>query len=121
MTIGFLLDAADNGKLRVPSEPLSPNMRGELRVRLGVAQQHGDVPKQCRQFSGPTNLNPAKGTVLGILKPLRISTHAGAAPTSPPVQFDPSDGITLNIELDGLDLRLQPAEGQPSFILCTTD
>ena len=74
---------------------------------------------RCRPVRGHLDVSPAKGTVYGIMSPLTIATHDGRKLTSRRFAFNPSDGHTLTIELDGLDLRLAAPNGVPFFTLCS--
>jgi hypothetical protein len=119
LTIGFLLDAVKAGKLDPATEPMTPELRNEMRVRLGVAQRRVGTPSDCRTVRGPLNISPAKGTVYGITTPLTVATRDGAQATSPQVGFFPADGTSLSIVLPGLHLQLAPPRGASSFSLCS--
>jgi hypothetical protein len=119
LTIGFLLDAQRAGKLDVATTPLTPELTERLRIMLGVAQRTGGALTSCRRMTAPVRLQPKKGTVYGISKPVAIASRYGNARVSTPVSFNPGDGNTLTIELDGLALRLAPPKGAPFFTLCT--
>lgn len=119
LTIGFLLDAEKAGKLDAATDPIPPAFEHELRLRLGVAQREGRKPVRCRPVRGHLDVSPAKGTVYGIMSPLTIATHDGRKLTSRRIAFNPSDGHTLTIELDELDLRLAAPNGVPFFTLCS--
>jgi hypothetical protein len=118
LTIGFLLDAEKAGKLKAATGPISPQLEGELIVKIGVAQDTGGAPTDCRQLSRTLEIKPAKGTVYSIMTPVTISRRNSAGQWSPPVSFNPIDGSTLTIELRGLDLRLAPGR-TGSFTLCS--
>jgi hypothetical protein len=119
VTIGFLLDANDAGKLPDPSGPVPQRVVNELKVRLGIAQDYVEPHAQtCREVRGPLDLSPSKGSVYGFLKPLTISTRTGSKPTSVAVVFNSTYGRRLTVELEGLDLRIAPASGNRSFTLC---
>jgi hypothetical protein len=119
LTIGFLLDAVKTGKLDPPSGPIPPELEPELRLRLGVAQREEGQPVRCRQVTGPLNLRPAKGAEYGITTPVTMFAHRAARLTSRAINFNPSDGHTLTIELPDLDLRLTPVQGASFFTLCS--
>jgi hypothetical protein len=65
------------------------------------------------------DLDPAKGAVYGITAPVAVSTRDGERVTSAPVNFYPSNGATLRVELAGLHLRLTPPPGASSVRLCS--
>jgi hypothetical protein len=119
VTIGFLLDAARDGKLPSTDAPVEPDTVNELRIRLGVVQNKGRVQGTCQTVSDKLDVHPAKGTNIGIRSPVAIATLDGLQRTSIPIKFDPVLGNLLSIQLDGLDLRLTPARGASSFVVCT--
>jgi hypothetical protein len=118
LAIGILLDIDEAGKLTPASGQIGSELANELRIRLGVAQRERGAPDACREVEGPLDIRPGKGTVFGITSPITVSTHDGSRSTSRPVPFNPPNGRSLTIELDGLDLRLSPARGAESFTLC---
>jgi hypothetical protein len=120
LTIGFLLDAVDAGKLEPATRPITPAEENEMRVRLGIAQRiERRFPTGCRKIEGNYDVDPERGTVLRIGTPVSISTRRDEQVTSAPVVFLPRDGIKLVVTLDGLALRFGPALGASEFTLCS--
>jgi hypothetical protein len=118
LDLGFLLDAAAEGKIDTPSEPISEELANELRVRIGVAQRTGSAPEHCRRIDGSLHLSPEIGTSFGIRSPLTITTREDEGSASHGVGFMPGNGQVLTIELPDLDLQFAPAPGARSFTLC---
>ncbi len=118
VTIGFLLDAQASGKLHAPTGRMSPQLRNEMRVRLGVSQGPGGFPVSCEEHGKPLDITPDKGTLFSITTPLMIATRDGAHATSAFVPFNPGDGNTLTIDLADLDLRIAPVPGAKAFTIC---
>jgi hypothetical protein len=119
VTIGFLLDANDSGKLPHPSGPVPREMVNDLKVRLGLAQRYIEpAAGTCRSVRGPLDLSPPKGDAFGIREPITVSTRTGSKLTSSAVPFNPTYGRTLTVELAGLDIRIAPAARNRAFTLC---
>jgi hypothetical protein len=138
LNIGFLLDAEDAGKLPDRSGPMSSEFENELRLRLGVAQRNRPLPTEvdeavrallagtpqvpetvrCQVIQQAVDLSPERGTEWWIIQPVSIATREGSQTTSERVEFDPKSGRALTVELDDLDLRLEPAEGADHSLVC---
>jgi len=126
LTIGWLLDARDQGKLDPATGPMSQVTRQEMLLRLGVAQslsrrqRQGVIlgpPPGCRTITRPLDLDPPRGTRIRVPTPVQVSLRTGRA-ASAPLGLMPGVGEVLTVELDGMHLRLAPAPGSPSFLLC---
>ena len=122
VTIGWLLDAEEKGKLNQPSGPLTELEINEYRIRLGVEQRHDAAASSpCQQFAEPVELQPSEGTEIGFRGSLRVVTTEGDGATSNPVDFVARNGRTLRIELPELHLLVGPAPGARRTILCMED
>jgi hypothetical protein len=118
LTIGFLLDAARDGKLPGPSGPLSPRQQAQFEVRLGVAQEAvAPLPATCTPTAGPIDISPPEGAVYRFTGPLLISSLEGGSVASAPVLFSPGNGQQLTIELPRMHLRVA-APGLAQVTLC---
>ena len=108
LTIGWLLDAYDAGKLAVPDHPISPALENELRVRLGLAQRSGDPrPTPCTDPDTEAgDLRLDRGDEIVIRGPVRVVYLDDGGPASRPVPFETRDGTRLVAELDGLTVRV---------------
>jgi hypothetical protein len=121
VTIGFLLAAERDGRLRASKGPVTPREANELRVRLGVAEWSKGPAARCRQVTGPLDLRPARGATFEFRTPVDIATVGpNGHETSERVAFLPQDGTHLTIELPGLHLRVAPRRGQRTFTWCDT-
>lgn len=120
VTIGFLLTAAANGDLTPSTVPLTAEVLNEFRVRLGVAQHHGErAPTGCSLLTDAVELDPEQGDVVRIGGPVAITTVENGQATSKPVRFDPAlSGDELTIELPDLHLQVGPWRRASSFRLC---
>lgn len=121
LSIGFLLDAADAGKIEPSTFPLTERDKNEFRIRLGVAQRTAEAfPSACETGTDPVVLTPAVGDRVVIGSPVVLTTaDERGRPTSPPVLRRPPEGRELTVELPDLRLRVAGAPGSASFTLCT--
>jgi hypothetical protein len=118
LTIGFLLDLVDEGKLDPGTAPMSPALRNELALRLVVAQGSDGVIGDCETVSGPKAVSPRKGQMFGITTPVTIAFRGESGPEPGVVALYPLDGGFLTVELADRDLTFSPAAGAASFNLC---
>jgi hypothetical protein len=121
--IGYLRDAARQGKLPVSTKPMNTKLRQELKVRLGVLQDPDSVPafgaKPCPTVRKPVRLEPAvKGTRFRITSPVLIRTVRGDAALFKGVVFRPQAGTDLEIVLKDLNLEIRPQGFSRSMQLC---
>ena len=106
--MGWLLDAQADGDLPEPNLKLGPAITDEFKVRLGVAQHAAtQFPTACREVHGRLRLTPARGESFLIPDPVTISTFDENR-LGPKVLYRPSDGQLLTIELDDLNLAVEP-------------
>jgi hypothetical protein len=121
LTIGFLLDAVEGGKLDPPTSSITDRVENEFRIRLGVAQRRGDIdPTRCQRRTEPLDLTPAVGERIGIASPVHLMTiDEQRQVTSPRVNRLPRGGAVLSVELPDLRLRIAPATGSTTFTVCT--
>ena len=77
VTIGWLLDARDAGKLP-DIGALSPDLEAQLRLRLGVSQHRGTAPTERvhRLRAAPLDLTPTKGDIF-VLGSAALMLSAG--------------------------------------------
>jgi hypothetical protein len=123
LTIGFLLDAAEAGRLDPSTSPITDRVENEFRIRLGLAQRQERIdPSGCELRSEPLDLTPEVGERIGIGSPVNIRTlDEQGRVSSPPVQRHPIGGSALAAELPDLHLRIGPAAGSNGFAVCALD
>jgi hypothetical protein len=121
LTIGFLLDAAADGRLEPSTYPLTESVEQEFRIRLGLDQRHADgFPSACQEHREPVEVNPAVGDELVIATPVNLATvDEEGEVTSRLVLRRPTEGPVLSVVLPDLHLRVAPALGARTFTLCT--
>jgi len=132
-TIGWLHQAAVDGEVPRPG-PVSPALARHIRYLLSVAQIDGRPPDQeCRTFSNGTTLQPRRGARFGFGFAAKPKVGANYFVQSTVVAtFLSSDGRPLDstafksdfgrileIELDGLTIRLRAADSHQPLVLCT--
>lgn len=111
LSVGFIIDARNSGRLPAPPA-LTTSGRDEIVVRLGVEQRDAAPPSHvnCRRYADTLVLHPAKGAVYVMLESVAITyrppqgTVAAGA-----VDFAPSKGKLLVIQLPGLELHVAHA------------
>jgi hypothetical protein len=120
VSIGFLLDAVEDGKLEPSTTPITPTVENEFRVRLGVAQRISEgTLAGCRTYDEALRLEPEVGDQLYLGSDVGIATQEDGRRTTRPVQFRPDQGGTqLTIELPDLDLVVVPGRNASRFTLC---
>jgi hypothetical protein len=121
LTIGFLLDAAEDGRLDPSTFPITDAVEQEFRIRLGVAQrQTTEVPTGCRPSQQPIDIEPEVGDRIWIASPVAImALDEQGRVASPIVRRRPGEGSELTAELPDLRLRLAPTGGATTFTVCT--
>ncbi len=120
VNMGFLLSAERSGNLTPSTEPITPAIENEFRVRLGVAQRLSDeFPMNCKTITGQIRLAPEVGDRYLITEPVTIATRDGDRQNGPAVAFNPAlNGRELTIELPKLQLVVKAPAGKPTFQLC---
>jgi hypothetical protein len=119
LTIGFLLEAVDDGRFDPYPYEIAPQYEQEMRIRLGLAQRRtGHYPMGCRTKREPVDLELDRGDVVVIAQPVRVTALDGGRPVSRPVLFNHRNGTELTAELDGLEVRLDPPGQSQTFSLC---
>jgi hypothetical protein len=122
LTIGFLLDAHDDGKFPASDSPVPATLRNELRIRLGLAQRpmpKGEFPVFCAEHRDPLDLAPARGDRFQITSHVDVvAVDSDGGPASPRVRFNPTNGFELTAELADLQLRLLPTPGRDTYTVC---
>lgn len=121
LTIGFLLDAAEDGRLEPSTLPLTDRVENEFRIRLGVAQRPSDeLPTGCTTQTEAVDLSPEVGDRILITTPVNLMTiDEDGLVTSPLVLRRPAEGLEHTVELPDLRLRVAPAGGATTFTVCT--
>ena len=121
VTIGFLLDAAEAGKLTPSTTPLTPAVVNEFRVRLGVAHRlEPGPPLHCPSYDHPITLDTRRGDVLHLGSAVRVAIVDDGQRASRSVVFPASTAqdVQLTIELPNLSLWIGPTANDKSFSLC---
>jgi hypothetical protein len=115
LTAGWLRQARDDGKVPQPGR-LTPGVRAQIQLALGLPQTLEAPPTQCAALYGPVDVTTKTGTTYGFGGgPIAISVLDAGRP-SEPVFYDPAFGARLTPKVDGLKLRIQPlVSGQPFF------
>ena len=121
LTIGFLLDAKEAGRLGSVDEAAAHarRQRDEDPARRGTAEERrrsrGPVPRGGRRSSS----TPRRATIYQLATPIRVEMIDDAGrPMPKPVTFIPVDGNELTIELPDLALRVSALPGQAGVALC---
>jgi hypothetical protein len=122
LTIGFLLDAHDEGRFPASDSPVPPALRNELRVRLGLGQRptgkEAELP-ECRELGRPLDVRLDRGDRFFLLsRAVVVTVDDAGRPTSRPVTFDNGNGRELTAELDDLHVRIRPAPGRFTYTVC---
>jgi hypothetical protein len=118
MTVGFLLDAQEQGRLTAPDGPLSPALEEELTLRLVANQDHAQGPATgCRRVER-LEVDPAPGDRYRIGSPVRLALARSAAEPPTQVQLTPRRGARLTFQLGGVPVVLSPPLGADAFELC---
>jgi hypothetical protein len=121
VTIGFLLELADQGLLNPSTDPINQATISEFQIRLGVARRiHDGPPAECPTHSGPVTLRTRPGDVVHLVTGVNIATFDGSVPSDRRVPFPASlgDDVQLTIELPDLWLWIGPQSGATSFRAC---
>jgi len=118
LTIGWLLDVRDDGRLPT-LDHLDQRVAATFPIALGLAQIMEPFPDEnCETRSTGVDLELSKGDRLGIKSLVNVATMENGERTSPWVAFGPGSGGTLSVELDSLDLRFAPVAPDKTFTLC---
>jgi hypothetical protein len=112
LTVGWLREQLDAGRLPDQAEPTGPLLANNVKLRLGVSQSSGDMPGPCEPLAGPVDIAASQGAVIGFQnRPVSIDLISGGEPLPGASQvFGPAGGNVLTVELDGLSLRIAPAD-----------
>jgi spore maturation protein SpmB len=105
-TIGFLRDAAADGKLPRP-DALDPSLVAEATIQIALGQLGDDPSKPCRPIGTPLDLvlQPGDQIRLGP-KPVPITVITDAGPQTATV--DPAYGGTLEAQVPNLHITAPP-------------
>lgn len=117
VNVGFLLDAAADGKM--PDVWVSPAVREELRVRLGLEQ--GGTPTylgDCQTYDRPIRVVARKGDRFALRSRVSITSPAGQEVGAVPVEFQPFLGPQLIVDVERIELIVGRAFREPSFVWC---
>lgn len=121
VTIGFLLDAAAEGRLTPSNVPLTPAVIDEFKVRLGVARRvRSGHRTDCQTYDQPITLEPQVGDVLHLGSGVRVAAYDGLRPSKRQIVFPGSaqGDAQLTIELPDLSLWIGPVRSATMFRLC---
>ena len=108
------------------SDPITPRLENEMRLRLGVLQQPapgapGPVfvapAPTCPPIAGSLDIAPHKGDRFLLRGVVGMVVLDGREVASPNVTFRASNGQLVTFEMDGLHLRLTPNEGSVAAVL----
>ncbi|MFZ6004095.1 MAG: hypothetical protein ACOYXM_09200 [Actinomycetota bacterium] len=121
MTVGWLLDAHDGGKLPAAAGRLTPALRDELTIRLTVTQTQAVGPPSdaCPPLLLPTLLTPASGAEYRITAPIVLTLEEPSGGARTRVVYRPGAGDTLRLEPAGAAVRAAPLKKADSDALCT--
>ncbi len=123
LTIGFLLDAMDAGKLEPSTFRITPPVENEFRIRLGVRQRRGTptYPGDCAARPVPYDVHLEEGDVMRFAGQPAISVvmiGADGEPISNSVTWERGNGTDVEIVAEQLDLRISPADRREPLVLC---
>jgi hypothetical protein len=118
VTLGFLRDLADDDRLVAARHPGAGVLGDELSIRLGLLQTERGEPTGCRTFDQPQVVVTQAGDVVEFTTPLSIERANTLVPVTRPVDYDPVYGRALTVTTNGLELRIRPVRGAPTFVLC---
>lgn len=121
LTIGYLLDAVEAGRLEPSTEELTPAVVNEFRVRLGFHQTtstEGLREAECAS-TGSRDVSLDAGESILLRGRVSVRTIERGRATSPVVGFDASSAVgeVFTAELPNLELRITSAGGWP-FRIC---
>ena len=112
LTIGDLVAWRKDGRLPHPPK-LTDAEQGEIAVRLGVEQQHGNTPTGvvCGAYYKPLTIRPQQGAVytLDSFVAINYGDKAIDDPLQGAVFFDPSKGRVLTVLQPNLVLTVRNA------------
>lgn len=118
LTIGWLLEARDAGRLPVPGD-MNPRNVATFPIRVGLAfVDEPPVEDGCRTQTAPLDLSLVEGDRLAIRTSVNVATVADGKPTSRPVRFDPRPSGALSVEVSALDVRFTPVVPGGAFTVC---
>jgi hypothetical protein len=121
LDIGFLLGAVRDGKLKPASDPVTPSIENEMRIRLGIVQPSvpgaSNAPSStparptCSALQKSVDLNLSKGDQLVLTGSINVVALDGGEEASNVVRFNGSNGALVRVELDDLHVRVKPVGG----------
>ncbi len=120
VTLAFLRSAERVGALDPSTEPLTPWIENEFRIRLGLM---GHAPTwfpsadDCTVIAEQSTLAVDEGDRFTVSAPLRVATRSGDEQTGPWVVIDPTRaGAEQAVELPHLDLFVAPWANGPATL-----
>ena len=121
VTVGFLRDARDDGRL--PEEPelgalVLANVTNRLRVSQSPPEGDSSAGFECETHSEPLELRPNKGDQFGIRGGVQISTSKGESRTLPTPYGPTWSGDLLTVEVPDLTLYVSAAPSATTFRWC---
>jgi hypothetical protein len=119
LTIGWLRQARDSGKLPSPPAMSDADQRAE-EVRLGLAVSPDRAPFLIHCQGGDRiSLSPHQGDHIVVRAPINVQLVEDGKPVSTAVPFRPENGNNLLVTLDGLQLVVSPQAGSRGTLICT--
>ncbi len=123
LTIGYLLQAEKEGRLKPSTMPIDSMIENEFKVRLGFAQDLDGASKlghtDCRRGRS-IDIAPAKGDTFVIDRDVQVQLldRKGGSPVSLPIAFYPDapfpdKGMHISITLPDLAFRITAPGGEP--------
>ena len=117
LTIGWLLDLRDEGRLPEAGE-IDPRVEALFPIRLGLNQVDGPLEdSDCTTHTGPVDLSLDEGDRFAIRTPALIRLLESGAVASGRVYFGVLDQGTISVELP-LDVRISPIERGRKLTIC---
>jgi hypothetical protein len=126
LTVGWLLDARDDGRVPEPDEITDYARNGAL-LRIGIV--HSPEPMEggaCTTHAEPLDLRLVEGDRFRITTPVRVSMLQGDVAVPNGMSLHPEDGIvnpvpgssTIEVVLPEFDVQLAPNYGATEFTIC---
>ncbi len=120
VTIGWLLDGVDDGRIPPPAE-LEPNIVAANEVRLSFAQTGRDPDVACSDVPLPARMDIDEGDVLHFAGGrLRVVPAGGRAGVLSFVRYDPANGAWLRVVHGPTRVRLLSDNNEAPTTVCLT-
>jgi hypothetical protein len=121
VSMAFLVDARDSGRLPPEPDEVSPSLAEEIRVRLGlydIDDPYLAVALSCEDHDGPMVIEPEVGDRFAVQGGVRISSAEGAPDRG--VEFDAlyDAASALEVQLPDLSLEIESIVPGEPFTVC---